>query len=296
MQRVTELFEHGRDDVLFAVVIAARANAERHDRVDALFDVPHEPHDFFDALDRHFDLDNGRHELLVQDVLAQRAGRDVGHERRNRILLLEGDAGIRQRPAHELNLTHPDADAWASELNREAGLTGLHAATDIVGLHFFRAASFDTGRLMRHAGIGKRPADDARPRELIGLERGGRADIGLWIEAEPQHLKNFACGAHDRRIQVLLAEPRVARIALDAFMAVDHGALDRGIDVDGAHGAHIGAVSARDALIGIDIHNDLSGYSDLITIFEYQPKVSKIRRPLEEIRTSGDDIITGACP
>ena len=110
---VAELLEDRRDHVLFAVLVAPRADAERDDRVDALLDFPHQADDLFGPLDRHLDLDDGRHQLLVQDVFAERAGGDVGHQRRDRVLLLERDARLGQRPAHLLNLAEPDADARA---------------------------------------------------------------------------------------------------------------------------------------------------------------------------------------
>ena len=53
---------------------------------------------------------------------------------------------------------------------------------------------------------------------------------------------------------MLLAQAVEAGVALHAFVAVDGGALDRGIDIDRAHRADVGAVAAGDAFIWIDLH------------------------------------------
>ena len=178
------------------------------------------------------------------------------HQRRDRVLLLKVHAGRRQRVTGRLNIFEPDAYAGAAKLDREPDFAHLHAAGDVVGLHFFRATAFNAGRFMRHAGIGERAADDTRPVQFIRLKAGGRADIGLGVEAQAHHLEYLAHGSHHGGIQMLLAEPVVAGIALDAFVAVDGGALDLRIDIDRAHRAHIRAVSARDAFIWINCHTD----------------------------------------
>ena len=132
---------------------------------------------------------------------------------------------------------------------------GLHAAADVVGLHFLGAAPFDARRLVGHARIREGPPHHARPGELLRLERRRGADIRLGVEAQAQHLEDFPRRAHHRRIEVLLAQPRVAGVALDAFLQVDLGTLDRGIDVNRSHRADIRTVAARDAFVRIDIHS-----------------------------------------
>ena len=164
---------------------------------------------------------------------------------------------LRQRPAHFLDIAEPHTDAGPAEFDGEADFAFLHAAADVVGLHFFGAAAMHAGRFMRHARIGKRPAHNARPNQFIGLECGRGANVGLGIEAQAQHLKHLAHGAHQRRIQVFLAQAVVAGIAFHAFFAIDGGALDRRIDVDRAHRANVGAIAARHAFVRIDLHTSI---------------------------------------
>ena len=93
LEVVAEPLENRRDHRVVALRVAADAGANRHHRVDALLDVPHQPDDLLGARDRHLDLDDGREHLLVEDVLADGARGHVAHERGDRVLLLEGDAG-----------------------------------------------------------------------------------------------------------------------------------------------------------------------------------------------------------
>ena len=173
------------------------------------------------------------------------------------IFLFERHAGLRQRPAHFLDIAKPHADAGAAELDGESDFADFHASADIVGLHFFRAAPVHAGRFMRNARIGEGPAHDARPCELVRLERGGRADIGFGIEAQAQRLKDFPHRAHERRIQMFLAQAVEAGIAFDALVAIDGGAVDVWVDVDRAHRTNVSAVAAGDAFFGVDLHDCL---------------------------------------
>ena len=53
---------------------------------------------------------------------------------------------------------------------------------------------------------------------------------------------------------MLLTQSVEAGIAFHAFVAIDGGAFDRRVDVDGAHRTNVGAVAAGDAFVGIDLH------------------------------------------
>jgi hypothetical protein len=107
---------------------------------------------------------------------------------------------------------------------------------------------------MGHARVGEGAAHHARPFQLVGLERGGGADIGLGLKADAEVGQRAAHEAHRGGRQYFFAQPVVAGIAFHAFIAVDGGALQFGVDVDRAHRADIGAVAAGDAFLGIDLH------------------------------------------
>src|SRR5882762_9915639 len=65
LQPVSQTFEDSRDYVFLAVLIAARAHAERHYGIDLLFHFAHQANDLFGALDRYFDFDDGGKNLLL---------------------------------------------------------------------------------------------------------------------------------------------------------------------------------------------------------------------------------------
>ena len=163
--------------------------------------------------------------------------RDVAHQRGDWVLLLERHASCGQRDAHLLNIAEADAHAGTPKLDREADIARTNPPGDVVGFHFFRAASLDTGGLVRHARIRERAADDARPGQLIRLEGRGRTDVRLRLEANPHRGKHLPHRPHERRIQMFLAQAVEAGVALDTLVAVDGGALRRRVDVDGAHRA-----------------------------------------------------------
>src|SRR5712664_3797903 len=56
---------------------------------------------------------------------------------------------------------------------------------------------------------------------------------------------------------MLLAQAVEAGIAFHALVTIHHGALDIRIDVDCSHRTHIGAITASDAFLRIDIHSSL---------------------------------------
>ena len=64
------------------------------------------------------------------------------------------------------------------------------AAADIIRLDFLGAAAGNARGFMRYAWIGKGAADNARPLQLVGLEGGCRADVGLRIEAQAHGLED----------------------------------------------------------------------------------------------------------
>ena len=180
-----------------------------------------------------------------------------GHQRRDRVAFFEGHARRAQPLAHLLDLAEPNANPRPAELDGEAHLADIHAASHVVCLDFFGAAAFDAGRFVRHARIGKRPPHDARPHELVGLESGRRADVRLRIESHPHRLEHLPHESYQGRIQMLLAEPVKAGVALHALVAIHRGAADRGIDIDSSHRTHVRAVSASHAFVRIDLHSDI---------------------------------------
>src|SRR5690606_11442228 len=89
------------------------------------------------------------------------------------------------------------------------------------------------------------------------LERGRGTDVGLGLEPRTEDFHEAPDGTNRPWRQLLLAQPVVARIALDAFVGIDGGAILHRVDVDGAHRADVRAVAAGDALVGIDSHSIL---------------------------------------
>ncbi len=53
------------------------------------------------------------------------------------------------------------------------------------------------------------------------------------------------------------AQSVVAGIALYAFISIDRGSIDGGINVDRSHGADVGAVPTGDAFVWIDFHSPM---------------------------------------
>ena len=107
---------------------------------------------------------------------------------------------------------------------------------------------------MSGAGIGKRAADYTWPGEFVRFEGGGGTDIWLGIETQARHLEKLADAADKCRIQVLSAKAVETGVAFDAFVLVNGGAIQCGIDIDGAHGADVNTISAGDTFIRIDLH------------------------------------------
>src|ERR1700675_4161194 len=66
--------------------------------------------------------------------------------------------------------------------------------------------------------VGKGAPPQSRPSQLIRFESGCRANVRFGVETQPHFLKNLADGAHESRIQVLLAQAVVAGIALHALV------------------------------------------------------------------------------
>src|SRR5690606_16008725 len=87
--------------------------------------------------------------------------------------------------------------------------------------------------------------------------RGRGTDVGLGLEPRAEDFHEAPDGTNRPWRQLLLAQPVVARIALDALVGVDGGAILHRVDVDGAHRADVRAVAAGDALVGIDSHTSL---------------------------------------
>ena len=133
----------------------------------------------------------------LQDVLANRAGGNVGHQRRDRISLLKRHPRTRQFPGHLLDLAKPHTHSRPAQFDGESDLAHFHAAAHVVGLHLFGTATFHAGRFVRHSRVGKRAAHDSRPRQILGRERGRRTDIGLGVETDAHHAKYLADGPHD---------------------------------------------------------------------------------------------------
>jgi hypothetical protein len=89
---------------------------------------------------------------------------------------------------------------------------------------------------------------------MIGLERSSRTDIGLGIEAHAAELEYLADGSHESRIQMLGAQPVITGIALHAFAAIDSGAIDGRVNVNGSNRADVNTITAGNTFIWIDLH------------------------------------------
>jgi hypothetical protein len=138
---VAELFQDRQDDLFLAVGVTAHAHADHDLGVDALFHAPDDVDDLLGAFHRHLDLDDGAHHLFIQDVGADVARGDVGHQGGDGVVLLERHAGLGQGAAHLLEVAETGADAGAAQLDGEAHLADADAVGDVVGLHFLGAAS-----------------------------------------------------------------------------------------------------------------------------------------------------------
>src|SRR5262249_14513517 len=141
LEFIAEPFQYRRHHVLLAVLIAPRANPDRDHRVELLLHFPHQQNDLLGAVDRRLNLEDGRHDLLAQNIFAQRSGGDIRHQRGDRVLLLEAHARFGHGPGHLLNVAEPDADTGPAEFDREADLAHFDAAADVVGLDLFSAAA-----------------------------------------------------------------------------------------------------------------------------------------------------------
>ena len=231
-----------------SATIVGSSAADALDRIDEVID----------ARQRRLELDDGREDLFREDVGPQHALLLDRHQLRDRVPLLEGGARRRERHRHALDVAEVHADRGPAELHDEPGLARLHAMGHVVGLHLFGAAAVDPGALVRGGHVRERTPDDARPDELVGLEGGGRTDVGLRIEAEPEPVEGGTNRADKRGVQVFLAHPAEALVALDARLGVDAGAMDGGINRDRPHRADRHAIAARDALVRVDTHRRLT--------------------------------------
>ena len=121
----------------------------------------------------------------------------------------------------------------------------------VVCFDFFGAAAVDAGRFVLDQGVAKDAARDPWPLELIHHKGGCRADVGLGFKTESKDFCELAKRAHHGGIEVLAAHAETSA-ALNAFVAVDGGAVDLRIDVNRAHRADRNTVRARYAFVGID--------------------------------------------
>ena len=121
---------------------------------------------------------------------------DVAHQGGDGIVLLERHAGLGQGAAHFLEVAEAGADAGPAQFDGEADLADADAVGDVVGLHLLGAAARDAGGFMGHARVGEGAAHHARPFQLVGLEGGGGADIGLRLEADAEIGQGAADEAH----------------------------------------------------------------------------------------------------
>jgi hypothetical protein len=89
---------------------------------------------------------------------------------------------------------------------------------------------------------------------MVGLESGCRTNIRFRIEAHASKLKYFTNRAHESRIQMLGAKAVIAGVALYALVALDGGALESRMNVNGSYRTDVNAITAGDTLIRIDLH------------------------------------------
>ena len=178
----------------------------------------------------------------------------IGHQRGDRVLLLEATpASASAQHIFWISRNQTPTPGRPNSMVKPTSPTFTRPLTSLVFTSSVPRPC-DAGGFVRHARIGEGAAHHARPRQLLRLESGRRADVRLRIEAQPHHLEHLAHGAHHRRIQVLLAQAVEAGVALHAFVAVDGGALDDRVDIDRAHRADVRAIAAGNAFGWIDLH------------------------------------------
>src|SRR5262249_35439882 len=107
---------------------------------------------------------------------------------------------------------------------------------------------------MRHARIRERSPYHSRPNQLLRLKRGRRTYVRLRIETQAEELERPPHRPYHGRIQVFLAKPVEAGIALHAFVAVHRSPFDRGIDINRPHRTDIGTVPAGHTFLWVYFH------------------------------------------
>lgn len=241
-------------EVVVAAVVAARRHTYGHDRVDLRGDVLEDVEKASDLFHGHLELQDCRQHLFVENVGVDGAAARVGHQIGDGVVLLEAGAGAGQRHGDALDVVKAGSYRRPAELDHEPCLAAPQTSGDVVGLHFLGAATEDAGALMGYQYVTEGAANGARPLELVGCDRRGRAHIRLGVEAQAQKGQAPARKAHQRRVEALHAHATKARVALDACVVVHRCPAAAGIHRDRAHRTHRHAVGAADAQPRIDLH------------------------------------------
>jgi hypothetical protein len=141
-----------------------------------------------------------------------------------------------------------------SEFDDITGLTNTDALSKIICFDFFSSAAGDTCGLVLHQWIAEHPPGDSRPGQVFHDECAGWAYIGFRVESEPEYPGYFSDRANQSRIQVFLAHTAEARSTLHTLVVIDPGAMDRRVNINGAHRANGYAIRASHAFLRIDLH------------------------------------------
>ncbi len=190
-----------------------------------------------------------------EDVRPQGARGAIGHQRGDRILVLELHRQGDERHGHLLHVAEAHPDPGPAELDGEPCLALLDAVRHVVGLDLLRAAPVNARRLVGHQRVAEGSPDDRAATSAPGGSghRWGRRPAP-GSNRNRNHLATRRTARTRVGVHVLLAHPPVAGEALDALVEIHRGPVDGRIDVDGPHRTDGDAVGARDTLLGVNLH------------------------------------------
>ncbi|MCH8990985.1 MAG: hypothetical protein IIA44_04445 [Acidobacteria bacterium] len=153
----------------------------------------------------HRDLDDARHDLLVEDLGVEQSECSVGHQARHWIVFLESNRTGGERDGHHLNVAKARAYAGTAQLDGESHGTDVDAARDVVG----RSSStslvcqserpFDPGSATRNLSAGSSKVSEVaaftptsqRKRSRWGRQRAWRPCTAATHFLSQQNVFNF---------------------------------------------------------------------------------------------------------
>src|SRR5213593_4485733 len=159
-----------------------------------------------------------------------------------------------QSSRHLFDVAEPYAHGRPAELDDISHLTDNHTLGDIVGFYLFGPAPVNARTLVCDLRVAKRAAHDARPGELIRCDGRGWANIRFGIKSQTEHFQQPANRPHKHRIELFHAHAAKARVALHALVRMDTGSIPDRINRDGAHRTDWDTITASNALLLIDQH------------------------------------------